>query len=271
MKTQICQFQKNNALSMTKKLVLTMSLFAGVAMFNSCSDDDSISGNGDYAYKIRMTDAPGPYDEINVDIQSVAIIDGNGNTVMMDADTGVHNLLELSNGVDMQLASRNLEDDEVSQIKLTLGTNNTVVLDGETYPLTLSSSDEAGLTINVNQTLEANANNEILLDFDGNSSVEVTGVNTFKIRPVIRKIDASVTGSISGDVNNSSLAIVTATSVTNVSYTSGIAANGNFKVLGLPPGSYTLTVTPILPLLPSTQTNIVVQAGQNTVASVIEF
>jgi hypothetical protein len=254
-----------------KKLILMMSVVAGVSMFYSCNDDDSTSGNGDYSYKIRMTDAPGPYDQINVDIQSVAIVDGNGNTVMLDSETGVHNLLNFSNGADMLLASRNLEDNEVSQIKLTLGTNNTVRVNGTNYPMTLSAADQSGLTLNVNQTLDANENNEILIDFDGNASVVETGVNTYKIRPIIRTIDSSVSGSISGDTNNTSLAIVTATSVSNVPYSTGINSSGNFKLSGLPPGSYTLTVTPVLPLLPSTQSNVVVQAGQNTAVSAITF
>jgi hypothetical protein len=254
-----------------KKLILMMFVAAGVTMFSSCDDDDSTSGSGDYTYKVRMTDAPGPYNAVNVDIQSVVIVDGEGNTVALDADTGVHNLLDLTNGADMLLASRNLEDNEVSQIKIGLGTNNTVVVNGISRPLTFTSSDGAGLTINVNQTLDADDTNEVLIDFDANASVVETGVDTYKIVPVITTIDAGVTGSISGSTNNTSLAIVTATSASNVDYSTGINSSGNFKVRGLPAGSYTLTVTPVLPLLPSTQTNVVVQAGQNTVANNITF
>jgi hypothetical protein len=254
-----------------KKVILMMTIAAGVSMFYSCDDDDSVSGSGDYTYKVRMTDAPGPYSAVNVDIQSVVIVDGNGNTVSLDTETGVQNLLELTNGADMMLASRNLEDNMVSQIKIGLGTNNTVVVDGVSRPLTFSSSNGAGLTLNVNQILSADEDNEILIDFDANSSVQETGTNSYALVPVIRTVDTSITGSISGTTDNTSLAIVTATSSTNVRYTSGINASGDFKVRGLPAGSYTLTVTPILPLLPSTQTNVVVQAGQNTVASAISF
>lgn len=254
-----------------KKVILMMCLAAGAVTIYSCDDDDSTAGNGDYTYKVRMTDAPGPYSAVNVDIQSVVVVDGEGNTVALDAETGVHNLLEFSNGADMMLASYNLEDDQVSQIKIGLGTNNSVVVDGVSRPLTFNSSDGAGLTLNVNQTLSANSNNEILIDFDANASVQETGTNTYKIVPVIRTIDASVQGSISGDTNNTSLAIVTATSTTLQQYSTSINSSGNFKLRGLPPGSYTLTVTPILPLLPATQSNVVVQAGQNTVVSAITF
>ncbi|MGC4041773.1 MAG: DUF4382 domain-containing protein [Flavobacterium sp.] len=255
-----------------KKLILSMCMIAGVSMFYSCdSSDDGISGNGDYTYKIRMTDAPGPYDKVNIDIESVTIINGDGTTVTLDTNTGVHDLLELNNGTNIVLASQNLEDDQVQQIKINLGTNNTVVVGGQSYPLTLSGSDTTGLTLNVNQTLDANETNEIMLDFDANASVVATGTNTYKLVPAIRAFDSSVTGSISGNVDNTSLAIVTATSVSSNHFSTSINSAGNFKILGLAPGNYTLTVTPVLPLLPVTQTNLSVQAGQNTTASAIVF
>jgi hypothetical protein len=255
-----------------KKLILMMCLAAGAVTLYSCDDDDSTSGSGDYTYKIRMTDAPGPYDEVNVDIESVVIVDGDGNTVTLDADTGVQNLLTLNNGTSMLLASRNLEDNEVAQIRINLGTNNTVVVDGQSYPLSLSASDEAGLTLNVNQTLDANETNEILLDFDANASVVETGVNTYKIVPTIRTINTENTGSISGDTNTS-LAIVTATMVNNTSnhFSTSVNSAGNFKILGLAPGTYTLTAVPVLPLTPVTQTNITVTANQNTTVNAITF
>src|SRR6218665_306610 len=254
-----------------KKLILMLSVVAGVSTFYSCNDDDSTSGSGDYTYKVRMTDAPGPYSAVNVDIQSVVIVDGDGNTIALDTETGVRNLLDLTNGADMMFASLNVPATMVSRIKMGLGTNNTVVVDGVSRPLTFSAAGGAGLTINVNQTLDADEDNEILLDFDANSSVQETGTNSYSLVPVIRRVDTSITGSISGTTDNTSLAVVTVTSVTNVRYTTGINAAGDFKVRGLPPGSYTLTVTPILPLLPATQSNIVVQAGQNVVANSFTF
>lgn len=253
-------------------MILMMCLAAGAVALNSCSDDDSTAGSGDYTYKIRMTDAPGPYDEVNVDIQSVAIIDGDGNTVTLDSDVGVHNLLALNNGNSVLLASRNLEDNVVDQIKITLGTNSTVVVDGTSYPLSFSTSDDDGLTLNVDQTLNAEGSNEILLDFDANASVVSTGTNAYKIVPTIRTINTETSGSISGDTNTS-LAIVTAVSANNVNnhFSTSVNSAGNFKIMGLAPGSYNLIVTPVLPLAPVTQTNISVTAGQNTTVNAITF
>lgn len=252
-----------------KKLLLIMCV-AGLILFNSCGEE-TVPLTGDYSYKIRMTDAPAPYNAVNVDILGVSIVDGKGQTVNLSTNVGVHNLLQLTNGADMLLANTYLNNNEITQIKLNLGTNNTVVVNGQTYPLSLSNEDKQGLTINVNQQLEENANNEVLIDFDANSSVIPTTENTYKLRPIIRTIDTSITGSISGTIDNTSLAVVSAVSSSNVSYTTGVDANGNFKIQGLPTGSYTLTITPILPAIPFSKTNIPVQAGQNTSISTIIF
>jgi hypothetical protein len=269
--SKLCISTNLKIINAMKKLIFMMCLAAGAVTLNSCDDDDSIAGNGDYTYKVRMTDAPGPYDQVNIDIQSIAIVDGDGNTVTLDDDLGVYNLLELSNGNSIQLAARNLDDNQVSQIKLTLGANSTIVVDGTSYPLSFTSSDGAGLTLNVNQTLDSDDDNEILLDFDANNSIVATGANSYKVVPVIRAVDADLEGSISGDVNGTSLAIVTATNLSSDIFSTSINSSGNFKVQGLPPGSYTLTVTPLLPLLPVTQSNINVVANQNTSVSVIDF
>jgi hypothetical protein len=60
------------------------------------------------------------------------------------------------------------------------------------------------------------------------------------------------------------MAVVEATSSTAVSYTSNVNEKGDFLIMGLPPGMYTITITPALPLLPVTKTNVVVTAGLTT-------
>lgn len=253
-----------------KRLLLLICILAGMTFLASCGEE-TVPLNGDYSYKIRMTDAPGPYNAVNVDIRGISIVDGKGQTVNLSTNAGVHNLLELTNGADMLLGSTFLNDPEITQIKLNLGSNNSIVVNHQAYPLSLSNEDKEGLTIYVKQRLEQDANNEILIDFDANSSVIATGENTYKLRPIIRTVDTGITGSISGTIDNISMAVISAVSSSGVSYTTGVDANGNFKVLGLPTGSYTVTITPILPNAPITQTNIIVKAGQDTAITNIIF
>ena len=116
-----------------KKLILIPLMIVFAISLNSCNNDSSSSGS--YSYKVRMTDDPGPYSEVNVDIQSVQVIGAGGQTVSLNTNAGIYNLLDFSNGADTLIASSTLNSAAVSQIRLILGPNNTIVLDGVTYPI----------------------------------------------------------------------------------------------------------------------------------------
>jgi hypothetical protein len=145
-----------------------------------------------------------------------------------------------------------------------------VVVGGVTYPLSTPSAEQSGLKLQVNQTLLADIQNEILLDFDANASIVKTGNGTYKLKPVVRTVVTAITGNIKGTITPiGTLAVVTATSVDAVEYSSSVNELGQFQISGLLPGTYTFTVTPLLPLLPVSQSNVVVVAGANTTLDVI--
>lgn len=255
-----------NNLIMKKILLIATFIVFGIIL-NSCSSD---STSGTYAYNVRMTDAPGPYEEVNIDLKSVEVTGSNGQTVLLNTTAGIYNLLEFSNGLSTLIATSELSDAKVSQIRLILGANNTVVVGGVSYPLSTPSAEQSGLKLQVNQTLLADIQNEILLDFDANASIVKTGNGTYKLKPVVRTVVTAITGNIKGSITPiGTLAVVTATSSTAVEYSSSVNALGQFQISGLPAGTYTFTVTPLLPLLPVTQTNVVVVAGVNTNLGVI--
>jgi hypothetical protein len=58
--------------------------------------------------------------------------------------------------------------------------------------------------------------------------------------------------------------MVTATSSSNVVYSSTVNAVGQFQISGLPAGNYTFVVTPKLPALPVTQSNVTVTSNVTT-------
>ena len=253
-----------------KKTIFMTFVVAMAITLNSCSSDSSTSKN--YPYKVSMTDAPGPYSEVNVDIQSVEVTGDNGQTVILNTTAGVYNLLDFTNGVNVLLATSVLNDANVEQVRLILGPNNTIVKDGITYPLSTPSAEQSGLKLQVNQTLIADIDNTILIDFDANMSVIETGNGTYKLKPVLRTVVTAVTGIITGSVTPvGTLAVVSATSTSNLVYTSSVDATGNFKIVGLPAGSYTFTITPAAPALPVTVLNVNVIAGASTSAGIFIF
>ena len=240
-----------------KNLIYFSFALAFAFAMNSCSKNDSQT----YPYQVRMTDAPGPYDSVNIDLIGVEVTGPNG-AVNLNVTAGMYNLLDLSNGINKIIATSVLKDSRVNQIRLILGTNNTVVLNGVSYPLSTPSADQSGLKLLVDQTLQADIQNQILLDFDANTSIVLTGSNTYKLKPVIRTIVTAVSGTIKGAITPvGTKAVVTATAADNTIYSSSVNSAGQFQIAGLAPGVYTFTVTPESPYLPVTQTAVAVTAG----------
>ena len=243
---------------MKKINVLICAALLGLTVL-SCKKDSTKSS---YPIAIRMTDAPGPYTAVNIDLQGVEITGTGGKTVLLNVNTGIYNLLNFSNGKDTLITSGTLEDAKVEQIRLILGPNNTVVVGNTTYPLSTPSADQSGLKLQVHQTLQAGILYSVLLDFDANKSIVETGNGTYKLKPVIRTIEAAISGAIRGNILPlTTSAFVTATSASNETYSSNVNATGNFLLMGTPAGTYSVTITPALPLLPVTRTNVSVTTG----------
>lgn len=220
-----------------------------------------------------MTDAPAAYNAVNIDLQAVEVTGSSGATVMLNVTPGVYNLLDYANGLDTLIAMGTLEGGTtVEQIRLVLGSNNTIVVDNVTHPLSTPSAEQSGLKLQVHKTLEAGVAYSILLDFDANQSIVQTGNGTYKLKPVVRTIEAAVSGSITGSIAPAGLiASVTATSSAGVAYSSAVAANGSFLIAGLPSGTYSVTITPVLPNLPVTINNVTVTTGVVTQVGVTNF
>lgn len=172
-------------------------LFALVLMlglsFVSCTKNTSTTSS---TLKVKMTDAPGPYSAVNIDLQGVEVTGTNNNTVILNANKGIYNLLDLANGKDTLLGTGSLNEGSVEQIRLILGSNNTVVINNVSYPLSTPSAEQSGLKLQVHQTLVSGVTYSILLDFDANQSIVETGNGTYKLKPVIRTIDTAISGSI---------------------------------------------------------------------------
>lgn len=124
-----------------KKLNFMLSIVVIALTLNSCSNDDS---SNNYPYNVSMTDASGPYDAVYVDLKAVEVIGDNGKTVSLNTTAGIYNLLDFTNGADTLIASSTLNNARVNQIRLILGPNNTVVINGVSYPLSTPSAEQSG-------------------------------------------------------------------------------------------------------------------------------
>ncbi len=251
-----------------KKITFILGLAMLGLMMNSCKKDRANTST--YPYSVRMTDAPGPFSAVYIDLKGIEITGGDGKAVTMVINPGIYNLLDYSNGIDTLIGTGNMESASVQQIRLILGTNNSVLIGNVSYPLSTPSAEQSGLKLQVHQTLQLGMMNSVLLDFDANQSIILEGNGTYKLKPVIRTILAADCGLIRGKITPAgSVAFVEATS--SITYASNVSASGDFLLMGLPPGTYSVTVTPLLPLKPITVTNITVSKGITTDIGTIVF
>jgi len=260
--------RKTGTTSILKKIIYATFIGLLIMQISSCTKDKAT----DKAHlSVKMTDAPANYDAVMIDVQGVEVTGNGGNAVLLNATAGIYNLLELSNGINTLIATGDLNAGAVSQIRLILGTNNTVKVDGVVYPLSTPSAMQSGLKLQVDQTFEAGVSYSILLDFDANQSIVKQGNNDYQLKPVIRTIDTAISGSLKGSITPiGAIATISATS-NGLTYTSVSNASGLFLIAGLPAGTYEITITPILPLLPVTITAKTVTVGASTDLGIIAF
>ena len=240
----------------------------------ACKKEESTTTVGTTPVKVRMTDAPASYDQINVDIIGVEFKVNSGTTVNLDVNPGIYNLLDFTNGADTLIASADVPSGELSQVRLILGPNNSIVVDGQPYPLETPSAMQSGLKLNVHSTLQPGVLYELLLDFDANQSIVVEGNGTYKLKPVIRVISVATSGSMHGIIITPTAlpATITATNNTTLTvYSTQTDANGNFLLRGLPSGTYSVTITPEVPFPATTINNVSITIGALTELGPITF
>lgn len=250
-----------------KTLKKILSVIVLILVIVSCKKDPVSSPQPNREptpYYVRLTDAPALYQAVYVDIQGVEIKGNNNSTVMLNVTPGIYNLLDFSNGVDTLIATGSLYVDNVQQIRLILGPNNSVVVNNVSYPLKTPSAQQSGLKLQVHQDLQPGVAYYVLLDFDASLSIVEHGNGDYSLKPVIRTIQTALSGSIKGKIVPSGVfATVVATSGPN-SYSTIANANGEFIIAGLPAGTYNIVITPAAPYNPITLNNIVVTVGGST-------
>lgn len=240
--------------------------FLGVLMVSlsllSCTKSNN--GGAKSSLSVKMTDAPGPYNAVNIDLIGVEVTGTNNNAVLLNVNNRIYNLLNFSNGKDTLIGTGTLDVGTVEQVRLILGPNSTVVVNNVSYPLSTPSAEQSGLKLQVHQTLIGGVAYSILLDFDANQSIVDMGNGTYKLKPVVRTIDAAISGTIKGKIAPiGTLVVVTATSGL-VSFSANVSATGDFLFMGLPAGTYTVTATPVLPKVAVVKTSVIVTTGVAT-------
>lgn len=248
-----------------KKLQL-LSAIVAVLSLSSCTDD-ATAGGGSASVNVRLTDAPALYDKVNIDVQKMEFNTNNGWNSLSVNTPGVYNLLDFRNGMDVLLAKAELPAGAVTQMRLVLGPNNSVVKNGVTYPLETPSSMQSGLKFNWNQTLEENGAYNVWIDFDAARSIVKRGNGTYALKPVIRAFSELTDGQIKGYVlpqaANAQVHVISPANDTIATALPNLA-DGFYMFKGLPANTYTVSfdADATTPYVDQNQTGVTVVYGQ---------
>lgn len=239
------------------------SLIASLNLTSCASDNDN---NSSVPFEVRMTDSPGDYESVKIDLLDVKIKvsddndDSKGWQSLKTVKPGIYDLLELTNGKDILIANDAFPAGKISQIRLILGDNNSVTYKGVVYPMRTPSSQTSGLKLKMNANLQAGITYKLLLDFDASKSI-VQNSNKFSLKPVIRFIAEAQSGAIKGKITplDSQPAVWAISGADSIGTYAN--ANGDFLIKGIPVGSYRVSFSPKNNYLPRSIDGVRVDIG----------
>lgn len=261
-----------------------LSLVAGSLLLFSCSNDDEA---GNARLQVALIDAPAEYDAVNIDVQEVNVrfgvaveeeVEGeddseagnDGWTNISDFEPGVINILDLVNGEESVLVDREIPTGTLGEIRLVLGSDNTLSIGGETKALTVPSGSQSGLKIKINEELLAGVTYKLILDFDAARSVVKAGNSgKYNLKPVIHANMEAQTGAIVGSVAPAAEGIVVYAITGQDSISTYTTAEGAFLIRALEEGIYDVAAVSETDTV--TTTGVEVFIGQQASAGELAF
>jgi len=254
-----------------KNLIISF-LFLAVALFSCNKDSLTVDNNGTARMTFRLTDAPGAYDKVNIDIIGAqAII--NDSIVNLDINAGIYNLLDFVNGKDTVIVDQEIPAGKLSQIRLILGENNSLLIGTETFDLKTPSAQQSGLKLNVHADFLQGIAYEYTIDFDAARSIVKTGNGMFILKPVLKVFTNGVSGAIKGVISPAKArpVIYAISELLDSVSTSPDTISGNFMFKGLAEGIYKIKFVPLSPFSDTTLLNISVKSSVVTTLDTLKF
>jgi Domain of unknown function (DUF4382) len=237
----------------------------------SCQKEQSGSSGtrplGTSSVNIFLTDDPSlVFDHVFLDIQNVEVKaeddsdlqhenenesdvenhDNRGGTgggwISVPIHPGVYDILQFRNGLDTLFGSTSFDASlHLKKVRITLGNNNSVVINGATSPLVVKDNDNF-IVINLDESavaINSGGLTNFLVDIDAGRSIKQHG-NDFELKAQAKVFSKEKSAGIEGTVlPGSARAIVTAINGTD-SATAKPEDSGEFKFIGLKSGTYTL-------------------------------
>lgn len=248
-------------------LILTI-----LVVLAACDKNNSNDPATNPVFSVKLTDAPAGYEAVNVEILYMEANMGNGWVEFPVEHPGIYNLQEFSNGNTMLLiGDTSIVPGMMSELRLILGTNNTVVADGISYELKTPSGQTSGYKIKMYpQPLELGGLYRLIIDFDVSVSVHETGNGKYMLKPVVRGYLETAVGAIVGTISPPAGAYyIEALNATDTTGTLINPVTGEFLIGTAMPGAYNVTFYSNPGFSDKTIGDIVVVAGNTTQMGIV--
>lgn len=264
------------------RIAAAASVLASLVLY-SCQKD--LNGNNNpgtglnqpHQARIYLTDHQTPiFDSVFIDIRKleVKLEDDtlpNDGWVTMTINPGVYDILRFRNGLDTLFATGTLPNGRLKKIRLTLGTQNRATKNGTSYPLRVKAEDRE-VVANLDVTNFEISSGQVLfwIDFDAGNSIQVDNSgsgsgNGYRLKSHIKIFTRSNSGRIEGRVLPMAAdPIIKAVIGSDTATAIPDDDDGEYKIVGLIPGTYKLIIDGQNGYSDTTINNIIVRKGEDT-------
>lgn len=242
------------------------------------------------ALSIYLTDDPAQFSSVFIDIKTVEVKidediqhdshfadndmdddddlkdhDQYGKWDTLSIRPGVYDIMKLRNGIDTILAKGDIPVGRIEKIRLTLGTNNSVIVSNVSYPLLLAPGKKKYVYIKIEEDdLDETPSGQIGLwiDFDLAASIEENN-GAFYLKPTLKAFGMEKFGKIEGKVlPMDAHALVKAYIGKDTTNAIPDDGGGEFKIRGLKEGNYSVLYRAYNGYKDTTVTNVQVTKGK---------
>ncbi len=188
----------------------------------------------------------------------------------LNVKSGIYDLLRLRNGVDTIIANGVAFTGKVIKVRLTLGSNNSVWVGNNSYPLPMCNKNSSYIYVRTTtNTIDAlpGGGIRINLDFDVSKSINSKRSGSeFCLRPVLKAYSHGHSGEIEGKVlPAAALARVMVFNAKDTAFAiPDYDDDGEYKIKGLNAGVYSILFDGISPFKDTTIQNILVRQTEDT-------
>jgi hypothetical protein len=260
---------KKSKMGKMKSMIICLSvcIFSFACQKTGSSGYGSNGTRGTSSVNIFLTDDPSlVFDQVFLDISKVEIkveddsemrhesehegeVDDNdhhgetsGGWMAIPVHPGIYDILQFRNGLDTLFGSGSFDASRtLRKVRITLGTNSHVLVNGSSFPLVTNSNDNI-IVIKIDESavaVNSGGLTNFWIDFDAGRSIRLHG-NNFELKPSCKVFSKEKSGGIEGIVlPGSAQVVVMAVNGTDTA-TAKPEDSGEFKFIGLKPGSYNL-------------------------------